>query len=227
MFSVIFWTPILRLAKIEISGTQYLNTAAVEASVSTALSGTSFWVFPKNHRWLFSEENIASRLEEEFFLNDVRMEIRGRKLFVALSEKVSRALWRTGEASYVMDEHGRLVSEHGLEPLPLLPIVDIRAHNVSVGDFALEETQATLMLDLISLLAERGVVATELLYDATQPYFLQVALPDGYKVILDPSQDIAEQVERYFTVLRTDTRDPSTYEYIDVRFGNRVYVKDR
>ena len=29
MFSVIFWTPILRLAKIEISGTQYLNTAAV------------------------------------------------------------------------------------------------------------------------------------------------------------------------------------------------------
>lgn len=108
-----------------------------------------------------------------------------------------------------------------------MSIVDVREEAVSVGQRVLSEEESINLLELVSVLGERGVAISEILYDKDQPYFVQIVVPPGYKVIVDPATPLAEQLDRYTTVLRTDSRDPSVYEYIDVRFGNRVYVKDR
>ncbi|MBI2485109.1 hypothetical protein HYW18_03105 [Candidatus Uhrbacteria bacterium] len=227
LFLGLFWTPILRVDEVRVSGVRYIDEATVQARVEEALSGAYVWIIPRNHRFFLPLERIRESLGEAFLLNTVDLRSTGRALDVVISEKLSRALWRVGPASYIMDEHGVIVGEQGLEPLPLVSIVDVREEAVSVGQRVLSEEESINLLELVSVLGERGVAISEILYDKDQPYFVQIVVPPGYKVIVDPATPLAEQLDRYTTVLRTDSRDPSVYEYIDVRFGNRVYVKDR
>lgn len=75
--------------------------------------------------------------------------------------------------------------------------------------------------------AYTNVHITEAAVDPTDPTFVRLAFTEGFQVFVDPTQDAERQLERALTIVSSEGKPPEAYEYIDVRFGERVYIKDR
>ncbi len=223
------FTPLFRLNTYRVDGAEFIEADAIERAARASLSGRKLLVIPKDHLFFFSEEELSQTLFEQFRLDRLEVERRGRELHLRVAEKISRVVWQVGKRLYVVDEYGTVLNE--LETLAedhaLTVIRSLREELPVPGDRVLDAQTMFYLLDLLSLLREGPLTPVSFEVDSTETHFLRVNMEDGYAVFFDPTVPMNEQLDRLVDVLKSESADPSSYEYVDVRFGERVYIKNR
>lgn len=239
------YTPLLRIQTYAVEGVEFIDPIQIEDTAKNLLKKRKFLVVPKNHILFLSEEAISQDLFTLFRLDQLEVTREGRVLRIRVAERISRVIWETRHQQYVVDETGVILSaiEPSPEPVvveesegepeetittPKLTIIrSLQEESVGVGDQVLEEVTMGHILELLLTLRESPLQVTSLEIDSLETHFLRVNIEEGYGVFFDPTIPMQEQFERLITVLKGESVDPTAYEYIDVRFGERVYIKDR
>lgn len=230
----LFAHPWFRIEHVEILGTEYLDRGLFERDIRTYVQEAPFFIFERSNRFLFSPEDLSAMLLTNFALASINIGLREGQLYITLEERTSNLLWRTGEKLFVVDLEGVVVREitdpedeifqrSNLSELPIF--IDKNKTLVHIGSTVLKKEEVDQAFTFFGLLQEAGISYAYIELDRVAGKWVKLMTTDGYSILFDLTGDIQNQYENLAIILTNQVKDTSTLEYIDLRFGDKVYFK--
>ncbi|MBI1999487.1 MAG: hypothetical protein HYS74_02465 [Parcubacteria group bacterium] len=241
--------PDFTIQTIQVSGSVgSTDASAIRSIAQEEMQGTYGYLFARANFAFYPKGGIRERILDSFSrIKEARVELLSpTSLAIAVSYRVPAFRWCGGapeEAAfsdcYVADDRGVIFGiapasyesklftiesgESGLRARPL------SAEPKPLGFYALSSDSLAFVVSFKNELAARGIaVSSARFLDGAE----ELTLKNGVRILFDMRQpvpvvmntlDSALETEAVRTTDLTDT--PSRLEYLDVRFGERVYYK--
>ena len=221
----------LTIAEIAVTGGETVDAAQVRERVAASLAGTYAGFIPRRFVWFYPRDAVAAAVREAPRVNELRIERHGTTLKVTFTEHEPTALWcvsttdtdsclflnQTGFAFAAAPnlQGGTFIRYQTLEQEPTTGVRPLPA-----ADFATTQALAA------ALAGEQLPVQRIEIDGAGDAYF---ALAGNSELWISLSDDPQRVLENLATILESDEFDhlaPGDFQYIDLRFGNKVYVND-
>jgi cell division protein FtsQ len=143
---------------------------------------------------------------------------------VVISERQPIGIARVGASLYLIDREGAIIDEFGPNYARFdLPIVDGLA---AAGGMLIDERRAALAARLVASLRERPDLARRVSQiDVTDPHDAVVMLKGDTALVRIGEDRFAERLQSYLDLAPALHERVPQIDYVDVRFGERVYVR--
>lgn len=219
------------LTTITVEGGITINKANVERVANQELEGLYLKLVPKRFAYLYPEEEIVAKVSEVERIKDVAVErVSGTELRVTFDEYLPDTLW----CKLTADSECLFLDETGFAfgPAPVLSGGSVvryfateRETELRVAPFSESDYQTSK--DFSDLLSSIGWFVTKIEINSTADVFYTLAQGGEIKATL------TEPAERPFSNLETILRSkefihlkPGNFQYLDLRFGTRVFVNE-
>ncbi len=227
--------PYLAVDRIEVTGAAVFSPLEIEGIVREALSGVTWAVLPRRNFFIVSGEAIEHQLRRQ--LPQIEAVDVGKRfpdrLLVRISE---RKLWGVycvrvpgeppGSCAY-LDTHGVAYEELSRFAGWLLPVI-YGAAPARLGDPAVPAGTLEFFNGAAAALASLGGELLSLSRSTTTPDDVRLSLAEGWSVWLTASRPIPEWLDILRTVLEKEIGGRrSELDYVDLRFGAKVFYKFR
>jgi hypothetical protein len=249
---LLVWSDVFRLSRIEISGNDQIPAWEIRDAVEEVLGERFWWVVPKRSLFLASEAEIAARLQDRFVLESLEVTKQPpRTLRLVLKERVSSILLQfPGRSQALLDLTGAVIRlfrpEEALDASVRLGpskdgkaeaarryhvLFDDREEGVRLREKAIGPSVAEAVTQLPKLVEEtfgNAPYVTELHLDGKASRTLQVLTSEGWAIYVTAEAPLRDQLANAKTVLKDKIgAGRKDLEYIDVRFGEKVFFKLR
>lgn len=239
----------LNISKVEVEGNKVIDTSAVQSIVQDQIAGKYLWLFPKTNVLSYPKGKIKSALQSNFSrLSNIEVSIQDRKILkVSVSEREAKYLWcgvmplsgvgHPTEACYFLDDEGYIFDEapyfSGEVYFKFYGSPDGEAENPTGSYFSPQNfKQLILFTDVVASMGINPVMIS-VLPDGDIEMFLARSGSNtlGPKIIFKSDADLKNVAENLQAALATDPlmsgfkNKYSLLQYIDLRFGNKVYFK--
>jgi cell division septal protein FtsQ len=227
---------VLAIDSVQVIGNAGIDTEDLKNIADKHLAGSYIALFSKSNKLLYPKETIETDIRNTFpSIHNLNIETQGHELAITLSERKPAYVWckgdfndHTNNGCYFLDEHGYIFSD--------APTFSGDVYFVFYGGITSENPIGTTLLsfenlkditDFVSQLEQKGIPVSALsLRDdgVREAHFVKHG-----KVIFKDSQnplDVAASLE--LLKIKTDlfsAQATGTIDYIDFRFGNKVYYK--
>lgn len=224
--------------RVVVSGAEVLDARELETFAAGHLEGKYLFTIPRSNIFLYPKYTIAANVFENYKrLKDVEVERENwRTLRVSVVEREPHTQW-CGEnrlegvvpECYFLDEDGYIYA--------LAPTFsdDVYFHfygplgsGEPIGQFFLERSEYRSLSLFLSTLREDDIAVQDLAVRDEMDY--ELYLKGDVQVIFGRKQDLGRVYENLKSVLLSEAfKDVElhTLQYIDLRFGNKVYYKFR
>ncbi|HEY4517963.1 MAG TPA: hypothetical protein VJI74_03710 [Candidatus Paceibacterota bacterium] len=228
------------ISKVLVSGVSGVSATSVEGFVMQKLSGSYLAFFPKANMLLYPRHSLEAALlsafpkisSAEIGLDDFDT------LHLTVIERSPAALWCTsaeeaeeGEQCYFLDQTGFLFgTAPQFEGEVFLRVYGGIADGVpqGIGGQVLSAESFRQLFSFILSLKDLEISPTALWIDAEGDYTL--LLSGGSKILLSKDEDLVIVRENLESVLASDSFKNGKLEqldYLDLRFGNKIYFKEK
>jgi len=222
----------LTITEITIRGGETIDHALVRQAVEAELAGTYLGLVPRRFAWFYPEEQIMSAVRAVPRVATVKADrLSGSELSIVFEEFVPAALWCADVATTTcafLDASGYAFAiAPVLEGGEILRFVSLGTSTPHVDSRPFSEADMTLMTRLRSALHEAGWYVSHIEIDAVRDVYIHVVGGGELKATLTmlPEQTVAN-LETVLTAPEFADLSPGNFSYIDLRFGNKVFVNE-
>lgn len=232
--------PQFLLSNIEITGTACLEQDVVKKEIEAELSGRKALFFTRGNTFLFNANALSDRLTTNLPINSVEISTDGNTLRVAIVEDVVMVLIHSADNWLLADLNGavlrqlsadEIVSIDSPTPDAALPFDKIPKILLNEG-VSVESKEPIYPAERLAMLAEldkglRGIGLTPHRYtlDKRKDTWLSVSTKEKpYAIYVELEKPVDAQMKILASVFTQHEEIPGM-SYIDLRFGNRVYMK--
>lgn len=232
---VLFFSPYLQIARIEINGTRELASRDLQQIVESSLQGKFVGIFPRNNFLLISSGGIENLLNGNF--KKIRS-VTVSKIFpdsinIVVDERKALLVWCSGERCFLIDESGVAYNEadFGSDELlqnNLVRITDTSASGVSVGDKLIEPSYEQYVLSVKDALAKSG-------YDSDGRYWtpsrmaeeINIRTTQGMEIYFSTQFPLEDAMKAFDMVMKKEipADKKGDMKYVDLRTENKVFYK--
>ncbi len=231
--------PHLLIQRVELIGDSPVPEEDILSIVTSQLAGRSALVFPRASAFFFPSSATEKVLLTRFpVLQSVDISTKNfASLFVSVASREAVALWCVppellSENCAVVDRTGFAFEVLSPEESQRYPrISDFSAtSSVSLSVVAVSEPRLTSLLSLLRRLEEFSLEASEVeLYGGGE---MAVLLANGGKILLREDGEFTSELDRLGALLSEQNLVPRNgggvrVDYIDLRYGNKIYFKPR
>lgn len=224
----IFQIKLFRITQIEISDNQELQADEVKNFVQSQLDRSRLLMFKNNNYFLVKINRLTKDLMTNFNLDGAQVtKSFPHTIKIKLQEKISQFIWQRDDTLYLVSAKGVLNRQIEALDEKYLILQDFRAIKPS-GEQILNDNELNLINKIGDSWAanfsdDKSLTRMYLSDDLSQ---LNVQVKAGYVIKLDATKDINEQLNNLKKVLAENIiTDPNSVEYIDLRFGDRIFFK--
>mgnify|MGYP001578730073 CR=1 FL=1 len=224
---------------VSFSGLKILSAEELKTKIFQEISGAYVWLFPKRSIFLVRASVLGDALQKEF--PRLRTVAVGRKFPAALAVAVEeRELWailcndaNTPENAeditcVYIDETGFAFEEAPYSIGSLILKIRTDFPEVRVGEQALAPEIAQSIRLLETRIGETGLRVWRYEFLKQVPSEIRVETDEGFALIFLREDDFANTFRVLKTVLEQEIKEKrKDLEYIDLRFGNKVFFKMR
>jgi cell division septal protein FtsQ len=209
----------LQVRRISVHGNVRVSSGEVQALVD-GLRGSSILT-----------ANLSSyrrKLLESPWVADVAMRrVLPSTIEVFVSERTPMGLCRLGGGLYLVDAGGTIIDEFGPRYAEFdLPIVDGLVRSVAAGQPSIDESRAELAARVMEALAPRKDIAQRVSQiDVRDAHDAVVLLQDDPALLHLGDDRFLERLQSYVDLAPALREQVKDIDYVDLRFGQRVYVR--
>lgn len=239
--------PSIQIENIEVSGNSTLSKDEIIDVVRNETSVKYFMLFSKNSTFLYPRKSIEQTLADDFKkIETVSLNSKGLKtLIVNMVERKPDSLWCFGDSSeegnvrknensgmcYFLDKGGLVFSEapdfSGNSFLRYYGLLDDVEQ--PIGENYMTSEKFREVSRFIGSLEILGIKVGTFRAESESDY--EIVLKNGIKIILDDKQPFDKTLENIQSILTEvdlkgdySANNPSKINYVDLRFGNKVYL---
>lgn len=233
---LLFFSPFLVISKINVSGTENLDSGAVRDTVATEISGKYLNLIPKNNIILAG----GGKLEKSLIVRFRRIgQVEVKKTFpdtlsIAVSEKKSALILSSAGKNLVINPEGAAYAEADFEAADLgendLPVLhDEGNKNIQLSESILDSAYVRYILDIEEKL--KGDLGIEIDKNFRTPQLIsgdiRVATVQGWQIYFNESIPVQKEIDMLGLVMqeKIDKDRIQDLEYVDLRIDNKVYYK--
>lgn len=225
---LLFFSTLFKITKVEISGARESLAKEVEAAARQVAENR---LLGKNNLLLYDKNGLSEILNDKYYLQNLIIKRQPfHTLKIDLEEKQKIAVWREDEKYFYLDGEGNAINQ--VDPLNLngysLPLIE------NLTDIKIESRKANIdkpAIDYILALfkefkdKKHGFEIERFILDKDINTIKMAAL-SGPKIYFNPNKAVAEQTARLNLLIKEKLKDNfNAKEYIDLRYGNNIYVK--
>lgn len=229
--------PYVQISEVNFSGTSVLSEDGLRRTIKENLAGFNFLVVPKSSIFVANTDSLAALLVyqnprikqiaiEKKFPRTLAVSVVERIMWGIACEKIPEPEVVEQRCVYLDDEG------YGLESAPkstggLIRKIQLEGVLPEPGKELVPPELVGKMKFLDRLLSEStGSRIIEFAYSKIVPREISVRIDKGYSLIFSLEENFTESVNVLKTVLVKEIGDKeSDLEYIDLRFGNKVFFK--
>jgi len=223
----------LKIKNFDISGTQTVSQEEIKNVTANFISGNTFLVIPKSNILVLSKEKLVKKLLAAFPRLEtviVNKEIFSRQIKLEVSERRADFLWCIDDGSecFFMDKNGLVFEKvfdlQSTELADKIVFKGILIGNPLLQNFASPEKMKNYS-DLISALNNAGLKVLVMNFESPDK---AVAKTETGDIIFNPDENnFAVPVQNTMLLINeTKSKNPAVqFQYIDTRFGNKVFYK--
>lgn len=220
------------IAEVLVSGGKTIDSSLVEKSVESVIEGTYLGLIPRRFTYFYPEAGVLQAVENLDRIKDVRItRPDNQTLKVTYNEYVPEALWCNTEDEEAnclfLDETGYAFgAAPNLSGGSFIRYYLLGSNpKVETRPFAEDDFRATRAFS--NLLAETGWYVDKIEIDAVRDVFYTLASGGEIKATL------TEDMNKTFSYLGTIRQStefvhlvPGGFQYIDLRFGKKIFVNE-
>ncbi len=226
--------PAFTIEHVTVSGGDTIPHESVRGEVESVLRGSYMKLIPYTFSFMYPKDSIASAIESMPRVKNVHVERNEKDVVVEFTEYTPFALWCLPQSEnslcYFLDETG-----YAFAPGPRLEGGALARH-VREGETELARTHAfdegafsrTHAL-LARLSSELSLRVTDVLYTEDGDMKLTVN-GGGELMLLADAETYDDAFENLISVLGSEEFrhiEPGNFKYIDLRFGNKIFVNEK
>ena len=245
--------PRLRIHKIKVAGAKSLSEDGIRALATRELEGNIFYLIPKDNYLFVSSRGIERVLKEKFLriseakvrktlapaldiaiterdiwgIGCVKTEIEEVKGETTPAKKAGAAAKKTGPCFYI-DRTGFAFEDVSSFEGGLLPIIYKDGSGI-IGENIVGEQDVLFFEEVNRLLSsslQLALLSLELSSEAGED--ARLALKEGWALLVPRNKPPSTWVSVLKTLLAGEIKDQrSKLDYVDLRFGNKVFYKFR
>lgn len=223
--------PFLQITAVHVSGVATLATSSVQEFVGKELEGNYWFVLPKHNIFLYPKQTLRDGLFSHYpVLASVEVKAENfHAISVALVEREPRALWcADAGVCYFMDENGIVYAEAPVFSSPVyVPYFGAVSGNNLPKQFLTAE-QFGALAALVDATAQK-LSAEQLQKVAVDDHQdVRMEFASGFALLFslrDQGGDVFERLTLALTAEPLTIHKLSDFEYLDLRFGDKLYYK--
>lgn len=241
--------PAFQFNDVVIEGLTSVTPDEVRQIVDAQMQKKRFHLFPQKTRFYFKTDELASTLQDQFHFATLNVSVEGRTVHVVAEERIVEFVWVVSGKRYFLDLSGVILSElddaqnaqidarinevpveeppaEGEILHPNMPIVyDQDSKEVAVGRKMVSETFVQGIIELDKGLRRAGIKPKSYELPSLNSSSVTVITDQPFELLLLASGDIEEQLSRLQLIMNDYKDRLSDLSYIDLRFGDHVYLK--
>ena len=217
--ALLFGTPALQVSRLTVHGNERLSTGEVLAILDGLVGRNILTV---------GIDEWQQRLLASPWVEDATLRRRlPSEVEVSISERHPIGIARIARSLYLVDAQGVVIDEYGPTYADYdLPMVDGLAGRPGESVSAIDERRALLAARVIAGLEPRPDLARRVSQiDVSDPHNAVVILENDTALLRLGDQDFAERIQQYIDLAPALRERMQDIDYVDLRFGDRLYVR--
>ena len=236
----------LRIENIEVAGNEYIKGQDIESVIWEQTTKKRWFLFSQSNIVFFSKNSAKKALAGNYFFDQLSIKKKyPDTLEVKVKEKISSLLWVSGGGQYYLDLRGIVIrkltgddllikagegqtdvvrSEASSGRYPL--IYDQSNTPVEIGQPAVSPKVADFIVNLTNQL-NTGADFDISHYNIVGPDSREIILVtnEGWAARFNLEDSVRSQGDLLLSILYQKVEDRNSLEYIDLRFGDKVFWK--
>lgn len=222
--------PALTIAEVTVTGGETISHDLVTTLVESELEGEYLRLVPKRFSLMYPRENIVKAVEKIDRIKNISVERPSlTHLSISFDEFIPDALWceNDEDVCIFVDSTGFAFAKAPqltggsflrLEKIGTTPVIDVQAFSTF---------NYVRVVELVNLLEQNDWFVKEVAVDTAGDGYFHLTEGGELKVAL--ADEPERVVDNLFVVLSSPEFSeigPGGFEYIDLRFGNKVFVNE-
>lgn len=229
----VFRAPFLYITDVSVSGNQIIEAEHIKELVHKTLESEYLFVIPKKNRLVYPEGELTNAIQREFGrVEELQMQVNKNTLEIKIKERGSYALWcQTEKECFFIDAAGLVFSQAPVFSGGVYQIfTGIITDTNPLGKTFLDEALLKEVLLITESLLQYKLVTERI--DVVTLRETILTLSGGLKIKIDLTKKSEETVKVIKTLFASNefkkvSPNTSSLEYIDVRFGTKVFFKQK
>lgn len=235
-----------KIKNIEVKGNETISAQEIKAIVEKQLNKRHWLIFSQDNIFFFNARQAKKELNNIYFFEKLKIK---RKFFdtlkVELKEKTSTIVWLTTQKKYYLDLDGIAIKEVQPQDLVIQPgqegtevvrvgliqqsyptVYDQSNSEVIIGKEVIKKELIDFIIELTETLKANADFEISH-YTINSPFSDQLTLitTEGWQVHFKTTNSVSSQVNKLLLILRQKVEDRNKLEYIDLRFGEKIFYK--
>jgi cell division septal protein FtsQ len=215
---------------VSVRGLETVSEAEVYSRVDAQLAGTYYGIVPHRFAPTVPSKRIEESVESIARVASATVAVEGTDIVVTVTEHSPDMLWcgvATSSTCYYVDGEG-----YAYESAPVLTgsaFMRFVTHGREpvLNTQVLDSTTRSLLVAIARLFEERHAFRVHRI-EYTENSDAILHLSQGGRVLVATTRNLEETYDNLSSILATEeyaSLTPGTFEYIDLRFGNKVFVQ--